>query len=89
MYTIGIRELRQSLATAVRRAAAGEPTVITAHGRAVCQLAPLDAAPHGIDQLVASGALTPPRRTGAWRPPAPVTVWTGARVDQALRETRG
>jgi antitoxin (DNA-binding transcriptional repressor) of toxin-antitoxin stability system len=89
VHTIGIRELRRSLATAVRRAAAGEATVISAHGRPVCQLAPLDAAPHGLDQLVASGALVPPRRVDAWRPPAPVTVWSGARVDRALRESRG
>ena len=88
-YTIGVRELRRSLATVVRRAAAGQRTVVTAHGTPVCQLGPLDAEPRGIDQLVASGALTSPRRTDVWRPPAPVTVWTGARVDQALRETRG
>ncbi len=33
-----------------------------------------------------SAALIPPRRTGAWRPPAPVAVWSGVRIDRALRE---
>lgn len=86
---VGIRELRASLADAVRRAAAGERTIVTAHGRPVAQLAPLDEAAPDIERLVAAGALIPPRRHGAWRAPAPVTVWSGVRIDRALRELRG
>ena len=40
MDTIGVRELRADLAGAVRRATAGERTVITSHGRPVAQLVP-------------------------------------------------
>ena len=89
MYTTGVRELRQSLAEAVRRAAAGERTIVTAHGRAVAQLAPLDETAPDIDRLTASGAVIPPRRTGGWRAPAAVPIWSGVRIDRALKELRG
>jgi prevent-host-death family protein len=87
--TIGVRELRGELAAAVRRAAAGEPTLVTQHGRPVAQLGPLDAAAPNLEQLLASGAVVAPRRTSAWRPPAPVPVWSGVRLDRVLRELRG
>jgi prevent-host-death family protein len=86
---LGVRELRADLASAVRRAAAGERIVVTANGRPAAQLAPLDAAAPVLEQLVASGALVPPRRTSRWRPPPPVAVWSGVRIDRALRELRG
>lgn len=87
--TFGVRELRAGLAGAVRRAAAGQRTVVTQHGRPVAQLAPLDEAAPGLEHLIAAGALIPPRRVTAWRPPAPVSVWSGVRIDRALRELRG
>lgn len=87
--TYGVRELRASLADAVRRASAGERTIVTSHGRPVAQLAPLDEAAPDLDRLVAAGALVPPRRTGVWRAPAPVTIWSTVRIDRALRELRG
>jgi prevent-host-death family protein len=89
MYTIGVRELRATIADAIRRAEAGQRTVVTAHGRPVAQIAPLDEAAPDIERLIAAGALIPPRRTGAWRPPVPVAVWAGVRIDRALRELRG
>lgn len=89
MHTSGIRALRADLADAVRRASAGERTIVTAHGRPVAQLAPLDEASPDIERLVAAGALVPPRRAGDWRPPAPVAIWSGVRIDRALRELRG
>lgn len=89
MYTTGVRELRAGLADAVRRAEAGERTVITAHGRPVAQLAPLDEASPDIERLIAAGALVPPRRAGTWRAPSPVAIWSGVRIDRALRELRG
>jgi prevent-host-death family protein len=87
--TAGIRELRAGLADAVRRAEAGERTVVTAHGRPVAQLGPLDEGAPDIERLVSSGSLIAPRRAGAWRPPAAVEVWSGVRIDRALRELRG
>ncbi len=85
----GVRELRSSLADAVARAASGERTVVTAHGRPVAQLAPLDEAAPDIDRLITAGSLIPPRRTSPWRAPDPVPIWSGVRIDRALRELRG
>jgi len=84
-----VRELRSDLAGAVRRAAAGQRTIVTQHGRPVAQLAPLDEAAPGIEHLVAAGALIPPRRVTTWRAPVPVPVWSGVRIDRALKELRG
>jgi antitoxin (DNA-binding transcriptional repressor) of toxin-antitoxin stability system len=84
-----VRALRQQLAEAIRRATNGQRTIITMGGRPVAQLSPLDEAAPPLEQLVASGALVAPRRTGAWRPPAPITIWSGVRIDRALRELRG
>ena len=89
MYTTGVRELRHSLAEALRRAAAGERTIVTAHGRPIAQVGPLDETAPDIDRLVSSHSLIAPRRTGPWRPPAAVPVWSGVRIDRALRELRG
>ncbi len=87
--TAGVRELRASLTDAVRRAGAGERTVITSSGRPVAQLAPLDADAPDLERLIGSGAVIPPRRTSSWRAPEPVAVWAGVRIDQVLRELRG
>ena len=87
--SIGVRELRSGLAEAVRRAAAGDRTVVTSGGRPVAQLGPLDAEAPDLERLIGSGAVTSPRRAGEWRPPEPIPVWAGVRVDQVLRELRG
>jgi antitoxin (DNA-binding transcriptional repressor) of toxin-antitoxin stability system len=85
----GVRELRAGLAEAVRCAEAGERTVVTVGGRPVAQLGPLDADAPDLERLIGSGAVIPPRRTSDWRPPEPVPVWAGVRIDQVLRELRG
>jgi prevent-host-death family protein len=87
--TESVRALRADLATAVRRASHGERIVVTVGGRPTAQLGPLDDHAPDLQRLVASGAILPPRRTGLWRAPVPVSLWPGARVDQALRDVRG
>jgi len=84
-----VRELRGGLAEALRRAAAGERTIVTRDGRALAQLGPLDADAPDLQRLIGSGAVVPPRRLGPWRAPDAITVWAGVRIDQALRELRG
>ena len=88
---IGVRELRGDLAAHVRRAASGHHLVVTVGGRPLAHLGPVvDTADEAtIDSLVAAGALVPPRRTDQARLGAPVTVWSGIRLDQAFREVRG
>lgn len=89
MYTVGVRDARAQLPTIIRRAETGERTVITAHGRPVAQIAPLDHANPLLDHLIAAGAVTAPRRRSPWRAPAAVRVWSGVRIDRALKELRG
>ncbi len=89
MSTLPIRAVRADLAAAVRRAAQGDRTVITVAGRPTAQVAPLDDQAPDLERLLGSGAVLAPRRTSAWRPPAPVPIFSGARIDRALVELRG
>ena len=86
---MSVRELRGNLAEALRRADAGERSIVTSGGRAVAQLGPLDADAPELERLVSSGAVVPPRRLGEWRAADSIQVWAGTRIDQALRELRG
>jgi antitoxin (DNA-binding transcriptional repressor) of toxin-antitoxin stability system len=89
--TVCIRELRADLAAQVRRAQAGERVAISVGGRTVAQLGPLDdsAGRTTLDDLATRGLVHPPRRTGEWTPPSPITVWQGVRLDRLLAELRG
>jgi len=92
VYTmVGIRELRTDLATYLRRAGAGQRVVVSVGGRAVAQLGPIEAEQGQtvLADLVAAGAVVPPRRTDAVRLAPPVPVWSGVRLDRALKELRG
>ncbi len=89
MSTVPIRSLRADLAAAVRRAGAGERVVVTVGGVPTAVLAPVDDQAPDLARLVAAGAVLPPRRTTPWRPPAPVAVWAGVRLDRALADLRG
>ena len=93
---LGTRELRSSLAAALRRATAGERMIITESGRPVAQLGPVDS-PSGadrsavsMDELVARGLVVPPRR----RAPAPglvvspIETYSGVRFDHVVRDLR-
>ena len=73
----------------MRRAAAGERTVITSGGRPVAQLGPLDESAPDLARLIGAGALIAPRRTSEFRDPSPIAIWSGVRIDRALRELRG
>mgnify|MGYP002377643279 CR=1 FL=1 len=91
-YTMmGIRELRAELTTAVRRAGAGQRTVITIGGRAIAQLGPVEPelGQTVLADLFASGSVVAPRRTDAARPAPAIPVWSGVRLDRALKEVRG
>lgn len=89
MYTLGTRAARAEFASLLRRAEHGESTIITDRSVPVAVVGPLGVTAATIEQLVSSGAVIPPRRTTDWRPPAPVRIWAGTRLDQALRDLRG
>lgn len=78
---IGIRELRADLAAIVRRAGAGQPVVVSVGGAPVARLGPVDE--------VLDASVLPPRRTDPPRLGAPVAIWSGVRLDRALKELRG
>ena len=88
---IGIRELRADLAAQVRRAAGGQRVVVTVAGRAAAQLGPLEAE-QGLTvlaDLFTVGAVVAPRRADPARTTMPIAVWSGVRLDRALKELRG
>ena len=93
MTTIGIRDLRASLATQVARAAAGDDIVIRVNGKAIASLGPLGATttPDSCtwDRLIASGGLVAPRRHDGRTASGAVRVWRNVRLDLLLREVRG
>jgi prevent-host-death family protein len=88
---IGVRELRADLAAHLRRAGAGQRVVVTVGGREVAQLGPV----HSIDgqtvlaDLITAGLVVAPRRIDAARPAQAIPVWSGVRLDRALKELRG
>lgn len=89
---LGTRELRANLATALRRAAAGERMVVTDAGRPIAQLGPVDA-PAGttIEELVARGLVVAPRRRArdaATAIASPIDLYSGLRPDQIVRDLR-
>ena len=88
--TIGIRELRASLATFLRRAQSGERITVTVAGRPVAQMTSLSGDDTGVslDDLVARGVVEPPRRRGDFVLSEPVVLYAGTRIDRALSEVR-
>lgn len=92
MDRVGIRELRNATADAVRRAGAGERIVITVDGRPVAQLGPLQpagAADCTLDDLIARGAVIAPRSNDRPDPERTVDLWAGSRIDRAAADLRG
>ena len=91
MERLGIRDLRNQTAAAVRRAGSGERIVITVDGRPVAQLGPLDPlqGEPTLEDLAARGLVTLPRRPDRPPPAVTVPVWAGVRLDRLVREIRG
>lgn len=85
---LGIRELRQQLPAAVRRAAAGDEVVVTVGGVPTARLVPLGTTGASLDDLVALGLVQPPRVRTRPAAPEPLDVPVDARTDRALREIR-
>lgn len=90
MAHIGMRELRATLSTFLKRAQLGERVVVTIDGQPVAQLGPLAGDIDGVSlsDLVARGAIVAPRRRGDWVPDEPLLLSAGARVDRALSQVR-
>jgi prevent-host-death family protein len=90
MDRLGVRELRNATASAVRRAGDGERIVITVDGRPVAQLGPIEpgAGAMTLADLAARGLVVLPRRADRDGSEASVAVWAGFRLDRLLRDLR-
>ncbi|TAK23996.1 MAG: type II toxin-antitoxin system prevent-host-death family antitoxin [Chloroflexota bacterium] len=66
MVRAGIAELKASLSEYLRRVKAGEEVIVTEHGRPIARLAPIERTngptDSELDELVAAGILSPPKR---------------------------
>jgi len=94
METVGLRELKNSLAEYVRRVSAGASVLVTDRGRPVAELRPVFAEDSvqkrymGLQDLIRAGLLTPgkPNRRGLY----PVMTRVGGRSSsELLDEERG
>lgn len=91
LASVGIRELRNSVSALVRRAGAGERIVVTVDGAPVAQLGPLepDAAGMTLQDLAASGLITPPGQASDQAMPPPLPVPADVRLDRLVDQIRG
>ncbi len=86
---VGIRELRQNLSVYVRRVREeGRAYEVTERGEPVARLTPLEDRPTSlIEQMIADGRITPPRRE--WSEiPEPMPPRPGKPLSQILQEMR-
>ena len=92
MRSIGIRELRERSATFIKRAGAGEQMIITVSGDPVAKLGPLtplETRTVYLMDLINNGSVIASRRRDKYQLPVAVTIHSGSRIDQTLREVRG
>ena len=91
MERIGIRELRNNVASVVRRATKGERLVVTVDGHPVAQVGPLNPDAEGFTlwDLAGAGLVEPPRRRDQPGPPKPEPMPANLRVDRILDQVRG
>ncbi len=84
---LGVRAMRQSLSGYLRRVESGEVFEVTARGRPVAVLAPIEAGVTPIERLVALGRASMPEGDLLELGPPP-KVARPRRLSQALREQR-
>jgi prevent-host-death family protein len=90
---VGVRDLRAQLAAILRRAGAGQRIVVTAGGRPLARLGPLDADPGAVEpttiaQLAAIGLVVAARRGDRPRPDVLIPLRVGTRLDRLVGEIR-
>ena len=91
LAAIGVREFRNQVSAAVRRAAGGERIVITVDGHPMAQLGPLDPDLGGItlQDLAASGLVEPPGSAAHPDPEPAEDLAVDVRLDRIMDELRG
>ena len=91
LATVGVRALRNSVSSLVRRAEQGERIIITVDGRPRAQLGPLtpDGGSPTLDDLAAAGLIEPPSGQAGGTFPVPLAVPADVRLDRLLDQIRG
>jgi prevent-host-death family protein len=84
---LGVRAMRQNLSVYLRRVGAGETFEVTARGRPVAVLAPIEGGRMPIERLVASGRASVPEGDLLELGPPPKASHS-RRLSRALRELR-
>jgi len=84
---LGVRALRQNLSAYLRRVGAGEAFEVTARGRPVAVLAPIEAGMAPLERLAASGRATLPQGDLLDLGPPP-KVRLSRRLSAALQDQR-
>jgi prevent-host-death family protein len=83
--SVGIRELRRSLAAYLARVQDGEEVVVTDRGKPVARLVPIDRSADRLAELVAMGLARPPLRP---RTPLGPLIETDGTVSDLVAEQR-
>jgi prevent-host-death family protein len=84
MDTVGIRQLREDLATYVTRARQGERLLVTDRGVPVAELVPVSEAVQGLWELVSGGGMT----WGGGKPAGAQVPYRGPSMSDAISEDR-
>lgn len=84
MDTVGIRQLREDLATYVTRARQGERLLVTDRGVPVAELVPVSEAVQGLWELVSEGGMT----WGGGKPAGAQIPYQGPSMSDAISEDR-
>lgn len=87
---IGVRTLRNQVASVLRRASDGERIIVTVDGRPAAQLGPLTPDTSGITlwDLAGAGLVEPPRRFDRPDEPPPLPLAADLRVDRLMEQVR-
>lgn len=64
METVGLRELNQNPSKVVARVRAGVPILVTDRGKPVLRMVPETQLPDTLQQMLATGEVTPPAEQG-------------------------
>ncbi|MDO5495938.1 MAG: type II toxin-antitoxin system prevent-host-death family antitoxin [bacterium] len=85
MTSIGIRDLRDGLSRHLDRVRDGESITVTAHGKPVARIVPVDG-PTRLEQMIEAGLVTPP---SAPRGELPPPLRASGTVSDLIVEQRG
>lgn len=83
---VGVRDLKDQLSRYLALVRSGREVIVTDHGRPVARLVPVDRGASVLDELVARGEVSAPRR-GARRAPKPIAA-KGSVSDLVARQRR-